>query len=131
MSADFDSLADMDVVLFKRKDGNEAEGKLEIGAMQEDGTVAPISSWTDEYAFGTCIEFVVDEENRFPGLESSDIEVVRVLAEDAVGYGSRQVGGGKGPGNPHGEESEPLYYVEERELENVDVVINPELEILW
>ena len=29
-----------------------------------------------------------------------------------MGFGSRQVRGGKGPGNPHGEEGELLYYID-------------------
>jgi hypothetical protein len=43
------------------------------------------------------------------------------------------VGGGKGPGNPHGEESELLYYIDNRVVEenSIDVVLKPELEILW
>ena len=130
----FDSLLDMDVVLFKRNDEDE---KLEIGAMQEDGTVSPVSAWSLESAFASgssdSIEFLVDEEDRFPGLTADDIVIVSVVDESLIGYGSRQVGGGKGPGNPHGEESELLYYVERSVIEEdeVDVVIKPELEILW
>lgn len=36
-----------------------------------------------------------------------------------------------GPGNPHGEESELCYYVDQSALDNVSVVIKPELEIFW
>ena len=131
----FDSLLDMDVVLFKRR--NDEDEKLEIGAMQEDGTVSPVSAWSLESAFASgssdSIEFLVDEEDRFPGLTADDIVIVSVVDESLIGYGSRQVGGGKGPGNPHGEESELLYYVERSVIEEdeVDVVIKPELEILW
>ena len=132
---DFDSLLDMDVVLFKRR--NDEDETLEIGAMQEDGTVSPVSAWSLESAFASgssdSIEFLVDEEDRFPGLTADDIVIVSVVEESLIGYGSRQVGGGKGPGNPHGEESELLYYVERSVIEEdeVDVVIKPELEILW
>ena len=132
---DFDSLLDMDVVLFKRKNSEKEE--LELGAMQEDGTVAPISAWSLESAFASgssdSIEFLVDEEDRFPGLTADDVVIVSVVDESLISYGSRQVGGGKGPGNPHGEESELLYYVERSVIEedDVEVVIKPELEILW
>ena len=132
---DFDSLLDMDVVLFKRRDSEKEE--LELGAMQEDGTVAPISAWSLESAFASgssdSIEFLVDEEDRFPGLTADDVVIVSVVDESLISYGSRQVGGGKGPGNPHGEESELLYYVERSVIEedDVEVVIKPELEILW
>ena len=132
---DFDSLLDMDVVLFKRRNSEKEE--LELGAMQEDGTVAPISAWSLESAFASgssdSIEFLVDEEDRFPGLTADDVVIVSVVDESLISYGSRQVGGGKGPGNPHGEESELLYYVERSVIEedDVEVVIKPELEILW
>jgi len=193
----FDSLMDMDVVLFQRRladqDDNQRteEQKVELGAMQEDGTVAPLSAWSEDAAFGTSIEFLVDEEDRLPGLLKEDIAIIKVFGEDVISYGSRQVGGGKGervsafgveysdsvpcrgcwpfflflflrifllllfppishpsparplpdclclvlrflgPGNPHGEESELLYYVEMDELEGIDFAINPDLEILW
>jgi len=143
---DFDSLMDMDLVLFSRRKNDseeDSEVKLELGALQEDGTLAPISAWTLESAFAggsDSIEFLVDEEDRFPGLTGDDVKVHSVLDESLLGYGSRQVGGGKGPGNPHGEESELLYYIDRRVLEGncdgldgkeIDVVIKPELEILW
>mmetsp|Transcript_1036 Transcript_1036/g.1298 ORF Transcript_1036/g.1298 Transcript_1036/m.1298 type:complete len:189 (+) Transcript_1036:165-731(+) len=122
----FDDLMDMDVILFSR---NSEE--TELGAMQEDGTVAPLSAWTIEPAYDTSLEFVVDEEDRFPGLTEKDIVILSILDENMIGYGSRQVGGGKGPGNPHGEESEMIYYVNDEALEDVEVVIKPELLIDW
>jgi len=153
----FESLMDMDIVVFSRRPKagggkvltygqDETDAKLELGAMQEDGTIAPLSAWTLDSAFAggssDSIEFLVDEEDRFPGLTANDVVVHSVLDESLIGYGSRQVGGGKGPGNPHGEESELLYYVERSVLEGscgdcavdgreINVVIKPELEILW
>jgi hypothetical protein len=126
-SSDFDSLVDMDIVLFSRN----GEEKRELGAMQEDGTIAPLSAWTLEPAFDAIVEFVVDEELRFPGLTADKVHVIAVLDERVIGYASRQVGGGKGPKNPHGEESELLYYVDEDALTDVDLVLNPGLEINW
>ena len=137
---DFDSLMDMDVVLFLRRNekNNHDDGKkLEVGAIQEDGTLAPLSAWSLESSptggSSFSIEFLVDEEDRFPGLTSDDIWIHSVLKDTDISYGSRQVGGGKGPGNPHGEESELLYYIERHILEThkVQIVIKPELEILW
>lgn len=140
----FHSLMDMDVVLFKRRASNDdgEESKLELGAMQEDGTVAPLSAWTLESAFASgssdSIEFLVDEEDRFPGLTAEDVSIVSILDESVIAYGSRQVGGGMGPGNPHGEESEITYYVERSVIEGngdadakIEVVLKPELEIFW
>mmetsp|Transcript_9166 Transcript_9166/g.12185 ORF Transcript_9166/g.12185 Transcript_9166/m.12185 type:complete len:206 (+) Transcript_9166:144-761(+) len=137
-SISLESLMDMDVVFYidnnaLDNDGNDAsstEGK--IGAVQEDGSLLPISSWSDEPAFGNSIEFLVDEEDRVPGgLDMTKVKIISVVPEASLSYGSRQVGGGMGPGNPHGEESEVLYYVEQDLLEGIDVAINPELEIFW
>jgi hypothetical protein len=104
--------------------------------------------------------FVVDEEHRHTntnGLSTDDIVVLDIISLNdggsAVGFGSRQVGGGKGPGNPHGEEGELLYYIDRKivegeysvvstdrvegendndvELMKIDVVLNPRLEHLW
>jgi hypothetical protein len=144
---------DMDVVLFQRRRGEssssssseEPSGKLELGAIQEDGTLAPLACWTLESAFASgssdSIEFLVAEEDRFPGLTADGVTIVYVVDESLLGYGSRQVGGGMGPGNPHGEESEMLYYVERSVLEGnyqgvedateIEVVLKEELEIFW
>lgn len=129
---DPNSLMDMDIVLFSVK--SEDSASLQLGAMQEDGTLAPLSAWTEEYSFGESIEFLVDEEDRWmKELEFDNVIIHSVLEEDLISYGSRQVGGGKGPGNPHGEESELLYYVEEKVMKNnsMDITLKPELEILW
>mmetsp|Transcript_16928 Transcript_16928/g.36610 ORF Transcript_16928/g.36610 Transcript_16928/m.36610 type:complete len:218 (+) Transcript_16928:13-666(+) len=147
---DFQSLMVMDVVLFQRRETDaDTTTTLEIGAVQENGHVAPLSTWTLESVYTSAtndmMEFVADEEDMFPGLSSDDIQVVKVLDGSMMSYGSRQVGGGKGPGNPHGEESEMLYYVDRsivegiyRRVENkaergitIDVTVNPDLEHLW
>ncbi|KAL7525170.1 hypothetical protein ACHAWF_001238 [Thalassiosira exigua] len=159
-AVDFDSLAVMDVVLFRRRDGggDDEKKKLELGAIQEDGTLAPLSAWTLEGAYvdpssgEDVLEFVVDEEDLYPGLRKEDATVIKILDGGEVGYGSRQVGGGKGPGNPHGEESELLYYLNRGAMERryfeggeggegggggggqgaeVEVVVNPALEHTW
>lgn len=126
-SIDFNSLMDMDVVIYSPKN----DDKKYIGAIQEDGTLSPLSAWSTDPAFGDSVEFLVDEEDRFPGLQSEDVVVHTIIPEDSLSYGSRQVGGGKGPGNPHGEESELLYYVDQGLLEGIEVKVNPDLEILW
>jgi hypothetical protein len=128
---DPNNLADMDIVIFTKKSDPKV---LHLGAIQEDGTLAPLSAWTREPAFGSSIEFLVDEEDRWlDDLEFDKVNILGILGEDVISYGSRQVGGGKGPGNPHGEESELLYYIDNRVVEenSIDVVLKPELEILW
>ena len=61
------------------------------------------------------------------------MRVHSIVPQDRLSYGSRQVGGGMGPGNPHGEESELLYYVDRGVVEEdgIEVVVKPELEIFW
>ncbi len=142
----FTDLMVMDVVLFQRRT-TKNPSSIELGSVQENGNVAPLSTWTLESAYESALndmmEFVVDEEDLFPGMNSEEITVLRVLDSDMIGYGSRQVGGGKGPGNPHGEESEIIYYVDrsvvegvysikgDEELLKIDVVVNSNLEHLW
>ena len=142
----------MDVVLFQRKQQHESTA-LELGAVQENGNIAPLSTWTLESAYETTtndmMEFVVDEDDLFPGLSSEEVTVLKVLEGNNIGYGSRQVGGGKGLGNPHGEESEIVYYVERSVVEGryckqwsseeeeevpimkIELIVNPGLEHLW
>lgn len=89
-----------------------------------------MSAWSADPAFGDSVELLVDEEDR-PGLTGDQIIVHSIIPEESLSYGSRQVGGGKGPGNPHGEESEQLYYVDQSMLGDIELKINPDLEILW
>jgi hypothetical protein len=128
-AVDPETLMDMDVVIYSDK--NDYGGVRRLAAVQEDGGLAPLSAWTEEPAFGTSIEFLVDEEYRFPALEHDKIIIHSVVPQDALSYGSRQVGGGMGPGNPHGEESEMLYYIEENLLKDITYDVNPDLEIFW
>lgn len=94
------SLFVMDVVLMqRRKNDDDSTPKLELGAVQENGNVAPLSTWTLESAYENAssdmMEFVVDEEDLYPGLASDEVRVVKVLDGSSISYGSRQVGGGK------------------------------------
>lgn len=127
------ALMDMDIIIYKKR---VDPSKYELGAIQEDGTLAPLSAWTTESAFGDSIEFLVDEEDRW--MEELNpieekVDIVCLVGEDLISYGSRQVGGGKGPGNPHGEESELLYYIDRKCVDeySMDIVVKPDLEILW
>jgi hypothetical protein len=121
----------MDVVIYSEVEDNEQTKRL--GAIQEDGRITPLSAWTEEPAFADSVEFVVDEADLFPGYRRDDdrITLHAVVPEDCISYGSRQLFGGKGPGNPHGEESELLYYVDRKILEGTAIVVKPELEITW
>jgi hypothetical protein len=128
-SVDFDSLMDMDIVVYSLTSNAE---ERQLGAIQEDGSLAPLVVWTEEPVFGDVyMEFLVHEDDRFPGLKDGDVILHSIIQEDALSYGSRQVGGGIGPSNPHGEESELLYYVDQKMLEGIELKVRPELEIFW
>lgn len=131
-SVTLDSLVDMDVVIYSLPSDDDDEGNLRLAAMQEDGVLSPLSAWTMESAFGESIEFLVDEADRFALTTSMEkIRLHRLLSEEELSYGSRQCH--RGVGNPHGEESELLYYVEQDVIENfqLHVDVKPDLEILW
>ena len=139
---DFNSLMIMDAVLFQRN----TNSKLEIGAVQENGNVSPLSTWTLETSYTSStgediLEFVVDEEDMYPGLSANEVIIHKRIDVD---YGSRQVGGGKGPGNPHGEESELTYFIDRGVIEGkycnvesvddpmtIEIVVNTDLEHVW
>ena len=137
-------LNDMDVVVYSLLD----DDKLCLGAVQEGGLLSTLSAWTDEPAFGDSIEFLVDEEDRFTleqetkdqlELDSDStnndakhrIRIHHLLSEDEVSYGQRQCP--RGVHNPHGEESEMLYYVEQQLIDEfeIEMELKPELETLW
>ncbi|KAL7572955.1 hypothetical protein ACA910_007460 [Epithemia clementina (nom. ined.)] len=92
---------------------NDNKNQLWLAVVEEGGRLQPLSAWSAEPVFGTTYwECLVDPDDRTPhGLQATTSNIVQVVPEQYVSYGSRQVGGGKGPGNPHGEESELLYYI--------------------
>ena len=124
----YDDLMEMDVVIFSEK---KDTSKRQLGAIQEDGRITPMCVWTTEPAYGESLEFLVDEEDLLPGFTADQIVIHSIVPQDALSYGSRQVGGGMGPGNPHGEESELLYYIDQSILQGIELTVKPELEIFW
>jgi hypothetical protein len=177
MAINLNDLMEMDVVVYSETSIHNSNGddssstttttKRKLGAVQEDGRITPLCVWTTEYAFQQSLEFLVDEEDLFPGFKSfrmasttssysssasseeeanlennstttaaaagttgstqqqqpfvgvvgtTEIWIHSIVPQDALSYGSRQVGGGMGPGNPHGEESELLYYIDQLEI---------------
>jgi len=121
---DLSTLLDMDVVVYRKNDD------IQCGAMQEDGRLERLSIWTHEPAFGNALECLVDDQDRFE-LDQDSITVLYQLTEDELSYGSRQCQ--RGVHNPHGEESEMLYYIDQSVLERyaVDLPLKPDLEMLW
>jgi len=133
----FDELMEMDVVVFSLQEGDDSNApqpRRQLGAVQEDGRVAPLCVWTAEPAFDSSLEFLVDEED-LPGFAAADnVRIHSIVPQELLSFGSRQVGGGMGPGNPHGEESERLYYIDRSVIDgddDIEVVVKPELEIFW
>jgi hypothetical protein len=118
----------MDVVIYSNRD--DETGIKYLGALQENGSLAPLSAWTTEPAYGESLEFLVDEEDRFT-LDATKVNIHYLLDQSELSYGSRQCH--RGVGNPHGEESERLYYVEQSVVDKFDiqVILKPDLEILW
>ncbi|CAJ1953426.1 unnamed protein product [Cylindrotheca closterium] len=125
---EIDSLMDMDIVIYSTKD--DPDSTKHLGALQEDGTLSPLSVWQNQPVFDNLVEFLVDEEDRF-SLNAENVELIHLVEESNISYGSRQCH--RGVGNPHGEESELLYYVDQEVIDKFDikVVVNPDLEILW
>lgn len=125
------TLMEMDVVIYSEADvGN---GKRRLGAVQEDGRITPLCAWTNEPAFDEFMELLVDEEDLFPGFRAEDgsIRIHSIVPENLLSYGSRQVNGGMGLGNPHGEESEMLYYIHQSVVDGVELEVKPDLEVFW
>jgi hypothetical protein len=147
----WENLVDMDVVIYSllpsAYDGNDNKNRninadtnnnspqltiLRFAAIQEDGVLSPLSAWTTDPAFGTSVELLVDEADRFVLSRCMDkVRLHHLLSEEELSYGSRQCH--RGVGNPHGEESELLYYVEQDVINRFQVVVDikPHLEILW
>lgn len=123
-----EDLLEMDVFTFVRQSKNTVP-VLELGAIF-DGSVIPLCAWTIEPDHGGSIEFLHNDQDE---ILQQGCTICSLLPTDAISFGSRQVGGGKGPGNPHGEESELLYYVKKSIIDQwgIHVVVRPELEILW
>jgi hypothetical protein len=130
-SVDEHELQEMDVVVFSHK-RDPSSRKRQLGAVQEDGRITPVCVWTMEPAYGDSLEFLV-HENDLPGLTVEELHIYSVVPQSALYYGSRQVGGGMGPDNPHGEISERLYYIDRSIVlkGDIEVVLRPELEIFW
>jgi len=160
----FEDLIDMDVVIYSLdkindndndNDNGNNNNNLSLGAIQEDGILSPLSAWTIEPAFGESIEFLVHEDDRFllsnknennsiigtgTSTSTSTSSVIRIhhlLSESEVSYSCRQCH--RGVDNPHGEESELIYYISQtlideytqNPLRKIHVSMKPDLEILW
>ena len=115
------SLADFEefeVVEYAR---NETASVVELGVIR-DGCLQPLCCWQE----ADPVELVWDEDEE--PLES----VYDVLnAVDAFPQ-QRLIDGGLGPNNPHGEESEDVYFVDRSDLsEGTVVALREDREVWW
>jgi len=146
-SLDPSTLFETDIIIYQILPLNQ-NSKVNVGCVAGE-KIHPLCSWTLESAYSESrphtIEFLMDEEVEaipfaLDGGNGSGAIVLHVF--ENIGYGSRQVGGGMGPGNPHGEDSEDLFYVESDNIDeaikklygendskvSVDYVVRPDLE---
>uniref|UniRef100_A0A7S2SQQ3 Uncharacterized protein n=1 Tax=Rhizochromulina marina TaxID=1034831 RepID=A0A7S2SQQ3_9STRA len=92
-----------------------------VASVLEDGRLQPLCVWQ-----AGSTEFVWDED-----LTPFDAQGRVVRRLDNVFYSQRLVDGGMGPRNPHGEESEDVFLVEEDLDDDVFVQHRPDREIFW
>jgi hypothetical protein len=119
---------EMDVVIFSEVSNIS---RRQLGAVQGDSRITSLCVWTEEPAYGDSLEFLVHENDFYPGFKLDQVILHEIVPQNALSYGSRQLGGGMGPGNPHGEEGELLYYIDRSVLHDIELTIKPELEIFW
>ena len=112
--ADFD---EFDVVEYAR---NET-GPVELGVIR-DGCLQPLCCWQE----ADPVELVWDEDEE-------PLETVHTVlnAVDAFPQ-QRLIDGGLGPNNPHGEESEDVYFVDRSDLgADTVVALRRDREVWW
>ena len=113
--ADFD---EFDVVEYSR---NETASVVELGVIR-DGSLQPLCCWQE----ADPVELVWDEDEE-------PLETVHTVhnAVDAFPQ-QRLIDGGLGPNNPHGEESEDVYFVDRSDLSKDTVVaLREDREVWW
>lgn len=99
---------------YQKPAGTDANG-LGLAVVDADGQLQPLCTWEEGER-----TFVVDEDAE--SFEAED-RVVQILD---VFISSRQM---PRPVNPHGEEVEDTYLIDEEEdLEDVEIVVKPECE---
>eukprot|EP00613_Pedinella_sp_CCMP2098_P073058 CAMPEP_0171912946 /NCGR_PEP_ID=MMETSP0993-20121228/11449_1 /TAXON_ID=483369 /ORGANISM="non described non described, Strain CCMP2098" /LENGTH=163 /DNA_ID=CAMNT_0012546869 /DNA_START=42 /DNA_END=530 /DNA_ORIENTATION=- len=109
-----------DVVVYRLVHSTNEGKQKALGVVLEDGKVQPLCYWDSM----PPRELLWDEEE--PPVDSSTIlgrMAIPVFCEQ------RQVGGGMGPSNPHGEESEDVYKIYEELDPQIHVQHRPEREI--
>ena len=115
--ATLDEFDEFDVVEYSR---NET-GPVELGVIR-DGRLQPLCCWQE----ADPVELVWDED------EEPLASVYEVYnAVDAFPQ-QRLIDGGLGPNNPHGEESEDVYFVDRSDLsEGTVVALREDREVWW
>ena len=116
--ATLDEFDEFDVVEYSR---NETASVVELGVIR-DGCLQPLCCWQE----ADPVELVWDEDEE-------PLETVHTVlnAVDAFPQ-QRLIDGGLGPNNPHGEESEDVYFVDRSDLsEGTVVALREDREVWW
>ena len=114
------SLADFEEFEVVEYSRNET-GPVELGVIR-DGSLQPLCCWQE----ADPVELVWDEDEE-------PLETVHTVhnAVDAFPQ-QRLIDGGLGPNNPHGEESEDVYFVDRSDLsEGTVVALREDREVWW
>lgn len=133
----FEDLEEGDIVEYKLPSANEepvalSESVLKARVLESDGkrlgvgyvynrSILPLCKWSAD-----SDDFLYDEDAEPVALSQAE----RALDMNRVWYSNRLVGGGMGPGNPHGEESEDCWSGLQLS-EETRVVVRPEREVWW
>jgi len=116
--ASLSDFEEFDVVEYSR---NETASAVELGVIR-DGCLQPLCCWQE----ADPVELVWDEDEE-------PLETVHTVhhAVDAFPQ-QRLIDGGLGPNNPHGEESEDVYFVDRSGLSEWTVVaLREDREVWW
>ena len=115
------SLADFEEFEVVEYSRNETASVVELGVIR-DGCLQPLCCWQE----ADPVELVWDEDEE-------PLETVHTVlnAVDAFPQ-QRLIDGGLGPNNPHGEESEDVYFVDRSDLsEGTVVALREDREVWW
>ena len=121
--AESPSVEPWDVVEYDLMESAPEDDKTQgLGVVLEDGSIQPLCIWQ-----AGSTEFVWDED--LDPVASS--RVLSVIDMDQVFQSTRQVGGGMGPLNPHGEESEDVFIIDTALAPSTRIVLREDREIFW
>jgi hypothetical protein len=97
-----------------------SDGKIEaLGVVLDNGTVQPL-----------CVVSEASSEYLWDDAEPVSSTLILRQLDAKIFYGQRQIGGGRGPGNPHGEESEDVFEIIDKLPSDIFVPCRPNRDML-